>query len=147
MLKRLHSMISVALITASVSFGAAPDGSTIANAIPLTERDPAKAVDEEMHWKMKIHHYTPVLAERDEMLEVLRKAKRGEKRPSATTRWGHAILTYNGHSISDWWFMAPAGKREVYFDIGTAITQKEAVRQESIRGQYMQRMAPPLKVQ
>jgi len=147
MLKRFHTITIVALVTASASFAAAPDGSTIANPIPLKQRDPAKAVEEEMQWMMKIYHYTPLLAERDEMAEVIRKAKGGKKQATASTRWGHAVLDYNGHLISDWWFMTAAGKREVYFDIGTVLTHKEAVRQESTRGQYMLRMAPPLKVQ
>ena len=147
MLKRFHTITIVALITASVSFAGAPAGSTIANPIPLKQRDPAKAAEEEMRWMMKIHHYTPLLAERDEMVEVIRKVKGGKKQTTASTRWGHAVLIYNGHLISDWWFMTPAGKREAYFDIGTVLTQKEAVRQESARGQYMLRMAPALKMQ
>ena len=147
MLKRFYIFTVVALITGSAAFAAPPDGATIANPIPLKQRDPTKAAEEEMHWMMKIHHYTPLLAQRDEVAEVTEKAKRGVKRATAATRWGHAILNYNGHSISNWWFVTPKGKREIYFDMGPTLPHKEAVRQESARGQYMLRMTPPLKVQ
>ena len=42
------------------------DGSTMEKAIPLKQRG-AKAVEEEMQWMMKLYHYTPVLATRDEI--------------------------------------------------------------------------------
>ena len=62
--------------------------------------------------------------------------------------WGHGSLDHNGHLISEWWFMTPRGKRDVYFDTGTLIsTPGEVARQESARAQYMQRMAHTLKVQ
>jgi hypothetical protein len=145
MLKRSYIFTVAALITGWSAFAAPPDGATIANPIPLRQRDPTKAAEEEMQWMMKIHHYTPLLAERDEMAEVTEKAKRGGKRATATTRWGHTILNYNGHSISNWWFVTPQGKREIYFDMGLTLSHKDDVRQESGRGQYMLRMMPPLK--
>jgi hypothetical protein len=124
------------------------DGSTKAKAIPLKQRNPAKAVEEEMAWMMKLYHYTPLLATRDAMVAALRKAKAGKKEVHVSGFWGHASVDYNGHLISDWWFPTPRGKRELYFDTGTMIkTPGEVVRQESARAEYMGRMMPQLKLQ
>src|SRR4051812_18390183 len=81
----------------------ARDGSTKEKAIPLKQRDPAKAVDEEMAWMMKLFHYTPILATRDALTAALRKVKAGKKEVKLPNDWGHASLDYNGHLISNWW--------------------------------------------
>jgi hypothetical protein len=61
---------------------------------------------------------------------------------------GRATVDHHGHLSSDWWFVTPHGKREVYFDTGTLIdTPGEVARQESARAQYMARLAPTVKVQ
>ena len=148
MLKRGHILTIIAIATAGSCFAATPDGSTKAKAIPLKQRDPAKAVEEEMAWIMKLYRYTPLLAMRDRVAEEVRKVKAGKKSTNRSAGWGHATVDHNGHLISDWWFETPRGKREVYFDTGTLInTPGEVARRESARAQYMGRMAPTLKVQ
>ena len=148
MLARAHIFTIVAIATAAACFPATPDGSTKAKAIPLKQRDPAKAVEEEMVWMMKLYHYTPLLALRDRVTEEVRKVKSGKKSTNTSAGWGHGTLDHNGHLISYWWFETPHGKRDVYFDTGTLInTPGEVERQESARAQYMRRMAPTLKVQ
>ena len=151
MLKRAHIIIVAAAFAIAPCFAAQPsvrDGSTKAKAIPLKQRDPQKAVAEEMAWMMKLYHYTPLLAMRDRVAEEVRKVKAGKKSTNRLAGWRHATVDHNGHLISEWWFETPRGKREVYFDTGTLInTPGEVARQESARAQYMERMAPTLKVQ
>ena len=148
MLKRAPIIAMLAIATAASAFAAAPDGSTKAKAIPLKQRDPAKAVEEEFAWMTKLHHYTPLLAMRDRMVEEVRKVKAGKKSTNKSAGWGHATEGQNGHLISAWWFGTPRGKEEVYFDTGTLLsTPGEVARQESARAQYMERMMPTLKAQ
>jgi antitoxin (DNA-binding transcriptional repressor) of toxin-antitoxin stability system len=148
MLKRVHILTIVAVVTAASGFAATPDGSTIAKAIPLKQRKPRKAVEEEMAWMMKLYHYTPLLALRDRVAEEIRKVKAGKKSTNTSAGWGHGTVDHNGHWISVWWFDTPRGKRDVYFDTGTLInTPREVARQESARADYMRRTAPTLKVQ
>jgi hypothetical protein len=148
MLARAHIVTIAAVLAAASAFAATPDGSTKAKAIPLKQRDPQKAVEEEMTWMMKLYHYTPLLALRDRVVQEVRKVKAGKKSTNRSAGWGHATVDYNGHLISNWWFETPHGKREVYFDTGTLInTPGEVERQESARAQYMGRMAPTLKIQ
>ena len=138
----------LAIATAASAFAAAPDGSTKAKAIPLKQRDPQKAVEEELAWMMKLHRYTPLLAMRDRMIEELRILKAGKKSTNRSAGWGHSTQDQSGHFISHWWFDTPGGKRDVYFDTGTLIdTPGEVRRQESARAEYMGRMAPTLKIQ
>jgi hypothetical protein len=148
MLKRAHIIAMLAIATAASAFAAAPDGSTKAKAIPLKQRDPQKAVEEEIAWMMKLYHYTPLLAMRDRMIEEVRIVKAGKKSTNRSAGWGHSTQDQNGHLISHWWFDTPRGKRDVYFDTGTLIdTPGEVRRQESARAEYMGRMAPTLKIQ
>jgi hypothetical protein len=143
-----HNFAIVAIATAASCFAAAPDGSTKAKAIPLKQRDAAKAVEEEMAWMSKLYHYTPLLAMRDRLVEEIRKVKAGKKSTNKSAGWGHSTEDQNGHLISHWWFDTPHGKRKVYFDTGTLInTPGEIARQESARADYMGRMLPTLKVQ
>jgi hypothetical protein len=125
------------------------DGSTKEKAIPLTQRYPAKAVEEEMAWMMKLYHYTPLLATRDGLVKAMGQLKAGKaKEVHLPHDWGHASLDYNGHLISEWWFLSPRGKRDIYFDTGTRInTPGEVVRQESARAAYLLRTLPTLKLQ
>jgi hypothetical protein len=148
MLAFANVLTIVTIATAASCFAATPDGSTKAKAIPLKQHDPAKAVEEEMAWMMKLHHYTPLLATRDRLAEEIRKVKAGKKSTNTSAGWGHATVDHNGHWISDWWFETPRGKRDVYFDTGTLIDiPGEVERQESARAEYMRRMARTLKVQ
>jgi hypothetical protein len=148
MLKRADIFTIIAIATSAACFAATLDGSAKAKAIPLKQRDPAKAVEEEFAWMMKLYHYIPLLALRDRVAEEVRKVKAGKKSKNTSAGWGHGTLDHKGHLISYWWFDAPPGKREVYFDTGTLIdTPGEVARQESARAQYMGRMAPTLKVQ
>jgi hypothetical protein len=148
MLMRAHIVTILAVFAAASAFAAPPNGSTKARAIPLKQRDPSKAVEEEFAWMMKLYHYTPLLAFRDRVVEEIRKVKAGEKSTDKSAGWGHATVDHHGHLISDWWFDTPRGKREVYFDTGTLInTPGEVVRQESARADYMRRMGPTVKVQ
>jgi hypothetical protein len=151
MLNRAHIIIlavAVAIAPCYAAQSSARDGSTKAKAIPLKQRDPMKAVDEEMAWMMKLYHYTPLLATRDAVLDSIRRMKAGKKPVSTSPGWGHATVDHNGHLISNWWFVAPHGKREVYFDTGTLInTAGEVARQESARARYMGEMVPKLKLQ
>jgi hypothetical protein len=148
MLKRAHIIVMLAIATTASAFAAAPDGSTKAKAIPLKQRDPQKAVEEEIAWMMKLYHYTPLLAMRDRMIEEVRIVKAGKKSTNRSAGWGHSTQDQNGHLISHWWFDTPRGKRDVYFDTGTLIdTPGEVRRQESARAEYMGRMAPTLKIQ
>jgi hypothetical protein len=145
---RIHIVTIAAALVASSCLAATPDGSTKAKAIPLKQRAPGKAVEEEFALMMKLYHYTPLLAMRDAVGDAVRKAKAGKKSVSVDPGWGHATVDHNGHLISNWWFQTPRGKRDVYFDTGTLInTPGEVARQESARAQYMGRMAPTLKVQ
>jgi hypothetical protein len=142
----MNALTIVTIATAASCFAATPDGSTKAKAIRLKQRDPAKAVEEEMVWMMKLYHYTPLLALRDRMVEEGRKVKAGKKSKNRSAGWGHSTVDHHGHLISDWRFDAPHGKTEVYFDTGTLInTPGEVERQESARAQYMIRMAPTLE--
>jgi len=151
MLARVYIILIAAGIAVAPCFASPPgarDGSTKAKAIPLKQRNPAKAVEEEMAWMMKLYHYTPLLATRDALADAIRQAKTGKKSVSVSGFWGHATVDHKGHLISNWWFPTPRGKREIYFDTGTMInTPGEVVRQESARGQYIARMMPQLKVQ
>jgi len=148
MLKRVHIFTMVAIATAASCFAATLDGSTKAKAIPLKQREPAKAVEEEFAWMTKLYRYTPLLAMRDRIAEEVGKVKAGKKSTNKSAGWGHGTVDHNGHLISDWWFETPRGKREVYFDTGTLInTPGEVARQESARAQYMGRMVPTLKFQ
>jgi len=148
MRKRAHIVAILAVITAASGFAATPDGSTKAKAIPLRQRDPQKAVEEEMAWMMKLYHYTPLLALRDRVVEEVRKVKAGQKSTNRSAGWGHSTQDQNGHLISHWWFETPRGKRDVYFNTRTLInTPGEVRRQESARADYMGRMAPTLKIQ
>ena len=148
MLRRAHIVTIVAVVTAVSVCAATPDGSTKAKAIPLKQRDPQKAVEEEMAWMMKLYHYTPLLALRDRVVEEVGKVKAGKKSTNRSAGWGHATVDHHGHLISEWWFNTPHGKRTVYFDTSTLInTPGEVARQESARADYMGRMAPTLKVQ
>lgn len=145
MLKRVH-IVAIAAVVAALCLAATQDGSTKAKAIPLKQRDPAKAVEEEFTWMTKLHHYTPLLAMRDRMVEEIRKVKAGKKSTNKSAGWGHSTQEQNGHLISVWWFDTPRGKREVYFDTGTLLsTPGEVQRQESARAQYVERMMPTLK--
>ena len=151
MLTRVHIVIIAAIVAVVPCFASPPgdrDGSTKAKAILLKQRDPMKAVEEEMAWMMKLYHYTPLLATRDAVADAIRKVKAGKKSVHVSPGWGHGTLDHNGHLISEWWFVTPRGKRDIYFDTGTLInTPGEIARQESARGGYIARMAPTLKVQ
>jgi hypothetical protein len=145
---RVHILTVLAVLAVSPCLAATPDGSTKAKAIPLKQREPAKAVEEEMAWMMKLYHYTPILATRDAVADQIRQLKAGKKPKEKPLGWGHASVDYNGHLLSNWWFATPKGKREIYFDTGTLIrTPGEVVRQESARAQYIGRILPTLKFQ
>jgi hypothetical protein len=149
---RLPLLLLAVLVATTPCRAAKPgtrDGSTKAKAIPLTQRDPAKAVEEEMAWMMKLYHYTPILATRDALLKAIRELKaKQSKEVQLPHDWGHGSLDYNGHLISEWWFSTPRGKRDIYFDTGTLInTPGEVARQESARAAYLGRILPTLKVQ
>jgi hypothetical protein len=154
MLMRVHLLTIVAVLTASVGVAAPPSGSTIATAIPLKQRDPAKAVEEEMQWMMRLYRYTPVLATRDEIAalaaEAVRRLRAGQK-PASGKRpapWEHGSLDRNGRLISYWVFRTPRGKKEVYFDTGVPINAPgELARQEFARAQYIGRVMQAIKIQ
>ncbi|HEX8078173.1 MAG TPA: hypothetical protein VF511_10190 [Chthoniobacterales bacterium] len=151
-LPRLPLLLFALLVATAPCQAAKPivrDGSTKAKAIPLTERDPAKAVEQEMAWMMKLFHYTPILATRDALTKAIRELKAGKaKTVNLPHNWGHATVDYNGRLISDWWFPSPHGKREIFFDTGTLInTPGEVARQESARAAYLGRILPTLKLQ
>jgi hypothetical protein len=150
---RVHIFMILVVLTVSPCLASTPDGSTEAKAISLKQRIPAKAVEEEMQWMMKLYHYTPLLATRDELSkqarEAIRRAKAGQKqstdRPPAP--WGHATRDREGRLISYWWFRTPHGRRDIYFDTGTSInTPGEVARQETARAEYIGRMVPLLKL-
>lgn len=149
MIMRLSILAGLAVLTVSPCLAAPPSGSTKATAIPLKQRDATKAVEEEMAWMMKLYHYTPILATRDDLADQIRQLKAGRKPQKKPSAWGHASLDYNGRLISNWWFPTPKGKKiEIYFDTGTLIrTPGEVVRQESARAQYIARVLPTLKIQ
>jgi hypothetical protein len=148
MLMRVHIVTIAAVFVASTCLAAIPDGSTKAKAIPLKQRAPAKAVEEEFALMIKLYHYTPLLAMRDAFVGAVRKVKGGQKSVSVDPGWGHATVDHNGRLISNWWFQTPRGKRDVYFDTGTLLdTPGEVARQESARAQYMGRMAHTIKLQ
>jgi hypothetical protein len=147
---RAPILILAVLVAFNPCYAAKPvrAGSTKATAIRLIQRDPTKAVEEEMAWMMKLFHYTPLLATRDELADAIRRMKAGQKQVKSPNDWGHASLDYNGRLISNWWFATPRGKREIYFDTGTLInTPGEVARQESARGAYIVRMVSTLKLQ
>jgi hypothetical protein len=145
---RIHILAVLAVLAVSPCLAATPEGSTKAKAIPLKQRDPAKAVEDEMAWMMKLYHYTPILATRDALSDQIRQLKAGKKPEKKPHDWGHASIDYNGHLLSNWWFPTPKGKREIYFDTGTLIrTPGEVARQESARAQYIGRILPTLKIQ
>jgi hypothetical protein len=145
---RVHIFIAVAVSAMSPCLAATQDGSTKAKAIALKQRDPAKAVEEEMAWMMRLYHYTPILATRDALADQVRQLKAGKKPNEKRPDWGHASVDYNGRLLSYWWFPSPKGKREIYFDTGTLIrTPGEVARQESARAQYIGRILPTLKIQ
>lgn len=103
---------------------------------------------------MKLYHYTPLLATRDELAalaaDAIRRVKAGQKPSSAKppTPWEHGSLDRNGRLISYWVFHTPHGKKEAYFDTGVSINSPgELARQESARGQYMGRAMRSLKIQ
>jgi hypothetical protein len=145
---RVQILAVLTILAISPCLAATPDGSTKAKAIPLKQRNPAKAVEEEMAWMMKLYHYTPVLATRDAVAEQIRQLKAGKKPEKKPLGWGHASIDYNGHLLSNWWFPSPKGKREIYFDTGTMTkTPGEVARQESARAQYIGRMVQKLKFQ
>jgi hypothetical protein len=151
MLSRTQLLTILAVATLAPCFAATQgdrDGSSKAKAILLKQRDPAKAVEEEMTWMMKIYHYTPLLATRDAVAESIRKVKAGKKSVNNSAGWEHGTLDHNGHLISYWSFATPHGKREAYFDTGTLInTPGEVRRQELARAQYMRQMSESLKIQ
>ena len=149
MLMRVRILTILAALAVSPCLSASPDGSTRAKAIPLKQRDPAKAVEEEMAWMMKLYHYTPILATRDALAKAVREIKAGKaKEVNLPHDWGHGSLDYKRHLISNWWFPSPRGKREIYFDTGTLInTPGEVARQESARAAYLGRILPTLKIQ
>jgi hypothetical protein len=149
---RVPLLILAFLVAAAPGQAAKPmirDGSTKAKAILLTQRDPSRAVEEEMAWMMKLYHYTPLLATRDALVKAVRQLKAGKaKEVNLPHTWGHGSLDYNGHLISEWWFPSPHGKRDIYFDTGTLInTPGEVARQESARAAYLGRILPTLKLQ
>lgn len=147
MLTRVHIFIIFSVLAVAPCLAATPDGSSKAKAIPLKQRDPMKAVEEEMASMMKLYRYTPLLATRDALAEQIRQLKAGKKPEKKALDWGHASIDYNGHLLSHWWFPSPKGKREIYFDTGTLMkTPGEVVRQESARAQYIGRMLPTLKI-
>jgi hypothetical protein len=120
MLTRAQIVATVAVLAVARCFAAVPDGSTKAKAIPLKQRDPMKAVEEEMAWMMKLYHYTPLLATRDAVAESIRRVKAGEKSVKPPAPWEHGSLDHHGHLISYWWFVTPHGKKDIYFDTGTS---------------------------
>src|ERR1700682_571080 len=142
MLTRAHLvMVTVILAVAPCYAGKSTvrDGSTIEKGLPLKQRGP-KAVEEEMAWMMKLFHYTPMLATRDEMAKLaadaIRRAKAGQKQPPGhpPAPWEHATRDRDGQLISYWWFQTPHGRKEIYFDTGTSInTPGEVARQEKYR--------------
>jgi hypothetical protein len=143
-MRRLLLFTLLALLVATEPCHAAKsgarDGSSKAKAIPLKERNPEKAVDEEMAWMMKLHHYTPILATRDLYADIIRQFKAGRKREmNPPDPWGHATIEHNGRWISNWWFRRPGGRiTQMYFDTGASVTTPgEVPRQESARAHYM----------
>src|SRR4051794_36340800 len=55
------------------------NGSTLEKAIRLNQRG-TKAIEEEMSWMMKLHHYTPLLSTRDAFAEAVRQIKVDKKK-------------------------------------------------------------------
>jgi len=154
MLTRIHMLAVLGVLAVSPCIAATPDGSTKERAIPLKQREPAKAVEEEMQWMMKRYHYTPVLATRDEIAalaaDAVRRLKAGQKPASGKPPqpWEHASLDRDGRLISYWWFETPRGRKEMYFDTGVSINAPgELARQESARGQYFAHAVQSMKVQ
>jgi hypothetical protein len=124
------------------------DGSTMEKAIRLKQRG-TRAIEEEMAWMMKLHHYTPLLSTRDAFAEAVRQIKvQKKKEGNAPQAWSHGTLEHDGQWCSYWWFRTPRGRKEIYFDTGVSInTPGEVARQESSRADYMQRMARSLKLE
>jgi len=148
---RPYVLAIIAVFVAAPWLAAQPathGGSTQAKAIPLKERG-MKAVEEEMGWMLKLYNYSPVLAVHDAVADASSKAKTGKKSVNTPAPWGHRSLDYNGHLISYWWFLTPRGKKEVYFDTGisSGTLGGDATEQESVRAQYMRRMAPSVTLQ
>jgi hypothetical protein len=142
MLTRFHIVAALWLIALVPSYAGKPltrDGSTREKAIPLTQHG-ARAVDEEMTWMMKLHHYTPVLAARESLAKAVQEVKAGNKNVKATTGYQHATLKHGSQWCSYWSFQTPRGQKNVYFDTGIPIdTPGEVARQERVRSQYMVR--------
>jgi hypothetical protein len=141
---RVHVLTILGVLAVSPCIAATPDGSAKEKAIPLQQREPAKAVEEEMQWMMKRYHYTPVLATRDEIAalaaDAVRRLKAGQKPASGKPPqpFEHASLDRGGRLISYWWFRTPHGRKEMYFDTGVSINAPgELARQESARAQYI----------
>lgn len=150
MFPRVHVFTLLLMLGLAPCYAGKPgvrDGSTKDKAIPLKERG-AKAVEEEMAWMMKLYHYTPVLTNRDAMIEVVRKVKAGQKGFEASLNWEHGTLEHGNQWCSYWSFLTPQGRRKIYFDTGVAIsTPGEVPRQERARAQYMARATDSLKLQ
>src|SRR5260370_3764687 len=118
MLMRAHIVTILTLIAGTACVAATPplrDGSTKAKAILLKQRDPSKAVAEEITWMTKLYHYTPLLAMRDAVVDAGRKLRPGEKISNASAGLGHSRQGYNEHLISHWWLMTPRWKKQNYF--------------------------------
>src|SRR4051794_18004707 len=121
---RVHIFTLLLVFGFAPCYGANPpvgDGSTKEKAIALKERG-AKAVEEEMTWMMKIHHYTPVLTTRDAMIEIVRKVKAGKKGFDAPLNWEHGTLEHGNQWCSYWSFLTPHGRKRIYFDTGVPIS-------------------------
>ena len=150
---RVLILTTLTVLAASLCLAGTPDGSSMAQAIPLKQRDPLKAVDEEMQWMTTRFHYTPVLATRDEIAalaaDAIRRVKAGQKPSSAKPPipWEHGSLDRKGRLISYWVFRTPRGRKEAYFNTGVSINAPgELVRQESARGHYMQQAFQSVKI-
>ena len=154
MLKRAYFIAVVAAFAVAPCYGKAieRDGSTMEKAIPLKQRG-IKAVEEQMQWMMKLHHYTAMLATRDELqksaADAVRRLKAGQK-PSKTRPpqpWEHATLDHNGQCCSYWWFRTPHGRKEIYFDTGVSIKASgELARQESAVVEYFKKYVQSMKL-
>ena len=140
-------LLILGLIPCSDGKPSVRDGSTKDKAIPLRERG-AKAIDEEMTWMMRLYSYTPVLANRDAMVEVVRRVKAGERGFEGPSNWEHGTLEHGKQWCSYWSFLTPRGRKKIYFDTGVLIsTPGEVRRQEGARAQYMARATDSLKLQ
>jgi hypothetical protein len=152
-------LIAVIAIAMRPSYGIEPivhNGSSIARAIPLKQRGP-RAVEEEMSWMMKMYRYTPVLSQKAEMIDAIRKGKAGKQnsenvreksRSSPWASWDYTVLEHRGQWCSCWSFQTPRGPRTVYFDTGAPVNiAGEQLRQVRARAVYMDRAIDALKLQ